>query len=140
MVVLLKNCTRELRTYNVGDKGVTVKRYEEARTKSGQVGTRVTTHNVSSSVTLMAGELKQVPAIMLKQRAVKRDIAKGVLKVIKQEATGEAPAPPPLEVTPDGPLPQPKGSHPVEEEGSVNIAEFKKAQKAKGRRSKETKA
>ena len=29
MVVLLKNCTRELRTYNVGDKGVTVKRIED---------------------------------------------------------------------------------------------------------------
>ena len=140
MVVLLKNCTRELRTYNVGDKGVTVKRIEEARTRSGQAGTRTTSHQVSSSITLMPGEPMQVPHIILKQRAVQQDIAKGVLKMVEQKAEGATPKPPPLELASEGPLPQPRGSHPVEEEGTVNIDEFKAAQKAATRSAKETKA
>jgi hypothetical protein len=71
---------------------------------------------------------------------VQADIRKGVLKVIRQEVDAEAPAPPPLEVAAEGPLPQTRGSHPVEEEGSVNIAEFKKARKGGKRSAKETKA
>lgn len=133
MVVLLKNKTRQLRTYNVGDRSVQVARPEAVTTKRGQVGYRTVRKAVSSSVTLLPGQWTKVPGILLKQGAVKRDIAKGVLAMVQQETGEPAPEPKPVEVKSDEALKEPKGSHPPEEEGSVNIAEFKKAQKkAKG--------
>lgn len=128
MVVLLKNCSRTLRVYNVGDKSVAVQRHEAATTKRGEAGFRTQTLHVSSSVTLAPGELRRVPGTMLKQSAVKRDVASGVLRVVRQE-DGDVAADQ-LTIAAGGAMPLPRGSHPIEEEGSVNIAAFKKSRRA----------
>jgi hypothetical protein len=122
MPVLLKNKTRELRTYNVGDTKVPVERVEAAQTKSGQTGTRTVRRQVSSSVTLMPkgtpGDSRLVDGIILKQTAVKRDIDNGLLLAVEQKATAKAPEPPKVEVKVAPPLETTKtGAAPVQEEG-----------------------
>lgn len=129
-VTLLKNKTRQRRTYNVGDRGVKVVRQEAAVSKHGQAGVRTKSVAVSTSISLMSGEMKQVPNIILKQRAVQRDIAKGILLVVQQDSgDSKEPAQPAITIDSTDKVKERKGSHPVEEEGSVNIQEFKKAQK-----------
>jgi hypothetical protein len=141
MVVLLKNTTRELRCYNVGDKGVKVERQIPAQTKSGSMGFKTMTRHVSSSVTLTPGQWTRVPGIILKQRAVQRDLDKGVLqKVVQSNGASDTPPAPArkVEVAASAPLASDKGSHPVEEEGSVGIAEFKQAQATEKAKAKAT--
>lgn len=134
-MVLLKNVTRELRTYNVGDRNVTVRRMEHAVTKSGQVGMRVRTVHVSSSITFLPGEVKRVPECMLKQRNVQRDIQKRLLKVVQAAPEKDLASPQPaVEVQVASPLLHPMGTHPVVEEGSVKIADFRKKARRRGRR------
>lgn len=128
-IVLLKNKTRELMVLNVGDKSVRVERAQPAVTASGTVGTRVKVARVSSSVTLMPGECKRVPAIILKQRAVQRGIAKGHLKVVQQKTEGEPPPQPALKVEASAPI---DTSSSVVEEG----VEPKASKPSKAKRSK----
>ncbi len=139
-VVLLKNTSRELIPLNVGDKAVTVKRSQPMQTKSGQVGVKHTEHQVSSSITLMPGVLTRVPGIVLKQRAVQRLIANGTLKMVKGEAKEPADEAPQITVEASTPLKSDKGSHPVVEEGTVEVAEVlkKKREKKKAGKGKET--
>ncbi len=138
-VVLLKNCTRQLMPLNVGDKSVTVKRQQIAQTKSGQVGTKHTEHQVSSSITLPPGKWVRVPGEVLKQRSVQRMLAARppMLKMVEQKSDVPAPAPAKVVIEASAPLKSAEGSHPVVEEGTVAIAEVL-ASKKKSKRTKKT--
>lgn len=103
--VLLINKTKQTKTYNIGDKSITVSHPVETKTPDGKTGVKISRRAVSDSVIIPPGKGVLAPSIILKQRAVQRDRDKGDLKVVKHEASAAlvkkaAPPPSPPSETP----------------------------------------